>query len=579
MSSLSGREPGARSGSALTRWLYERPAFPAGLSPFRSVPGLIAALGGLYALLFLIHLHQVLTVTWQNSDVAIVAVVAHGLDTGAPLGSVVIGNRPLYEEILGLTLTGWLPLAREIWLIAPLVWDLVGLAALGWAASRALGRRAALFSVVALACLGQMGRQYFLSWDFHDLPEFHAVLLCAALVHAAGLERPLRRRRVLLGALGLGVLGAFPLASDSLFIFSGLAPLVGASLALAIVRRDRSSLQILGLTLVVVGLNVGLAQLLTHIMVAAGFIHSPITLTPTPLARLPATASLLLQGLTNIGGGDFLAIAPDGHGVLTLLRGVLILGGLAVALALCLRVLWRILRRRAHSPAEVAYTAFWAGALLLGLGAYLASGVAVDYLSGRYLLGPYVAVAALLGTLVPAPGRLGRLGAPLLAGGVGLFALSGALALPSSATGQPGLAPAPPAAQALARFARAEGVRVGYASYWAAIALSWETHFQLRLSPVVPCGSAQLCPGNLAATGWYVPRTRRSLLIVDPTVPNTGGIEPGPGSWLTVNPAKLGAPVATRVIDGMHVAVYGYDIASRMPAFSAVYPGLVPGSA
>lgn len=559
--------------------MCERPAVTAAdLSPFRRGWGILAVLGGLYGLLFLIHLPQVLTVTWRNSDVAIVAVIAHGLDSGSTLGSVVIGNRPLYEEILGLTLTGWLPLARQIWLIAPLLWDLAGLGALGWAAHRALGRRAALLSVVAVACVGQMGRQYVLSWDFHDLPQFHALLLSAALVYAARLDHPLRRPAVVCGALVLGVLGAFPLASDTLFIFSGLVPLLGGAVGLLLARRDRRSVEVLGLALLVIGLNVGLAQVLTHVMVGAGFTHSPITLTPTPLAQIPATASLLLQGLTNIGGGDFLAIAPDGHGLLAVTRGCLVLVGLGAALLLGLRVLGRILRRRAASGEEVAYTAFWTVALFVGLGVYLASGVAVDYLSGRYLLAPYIAIPALLGALVRAPGRLGRIGRPLALGGVGAFALCGALALPASATGQPGLAPGPDAARALARFARAEGVRVGYASYWAAIALSWETHFRLGLRPVIACGSAQLCPGNLTATGWYVPRPRRSLLVVDPTIPNTGGIQPSPGSWLTANPAQLGTPVASRVIDGMHVTVYGYDIASRMPSFAAVYPGLLSGA-
>jgi hypothetical protein len=528
----------------------------------------VLGLGVLYGILLLVHLPEILTVTYRNSDVAIVPVVAHRIDVGAQLGSVVIGNRPLYEEILGSTLIGWLPGHRVLWQLLPLLWGLAGLALLGWSVAVGFGRRAALLVTVAVACLGQMGRQYFLSWDFHDLPEFHALLLLAALVYAARSDAPWREPKLLLGAVLLGLISALPDASDPLFLVSGLTPFLGAAVILALTRRGRASAQLLVLATAVCAIALLGAHLLTALMVARGFVHSPFALTLTPVSDLAHDAGLALQGLTNIAGGDFLGIAPDGHGPLTLLRGGLILAGLSAALVTVLAHTLAVARGKgpAQAPA-LAYIAFWALALTLGLGAYLLSNVAVDYLSGRYLLAPYLAIPALLVTAAPARAPLGR---AALTVGVGAFAAAGALALPATAGALPGLAPGPSAARRLVAYAAREHVQIGFASYWAAVALTWETRFRLSLGAVGPCpvGTATgLCPWGIGLSAWYTPHAHtRSLLIVDPSVPNTGGIAPAGTSWMTTLTATdLGAPLTRARVAGMDVYVYGYDIASRFP--------------
>ncbi|WP_249010199.1 hypothetical protein [Conexibacter sp. DBS9H8] len=529
---------------------------------------LLLGVGVLYGILLVVHLHEILAVTYANSDVAIVPVVAHRIDVGAPLGSVVIGNRPLYEEILGATVVGWLPDHRELWRLIPVAWLALDLALLGWAAAVGFGRRSALLLVVAVACLGQMGRQYFFSWDFHDLPQLHAILLMAALVYAARRDAPWREPRLVLGAIGLGLLSALPEASDPLFLISGLAPFLGAAVILAIARPGRASAELLGLAAAVCGLALLGAHFLTVVMAAHGFVHSPFPLTLTPMNELGHDAGLVLQGLTNIAGGDFLGIAPDGHGLLTLVRGGLILAGLVAALLTVLAHTVALLRGRGPRAAPaLAYLAFWALALLLGLGAYLLSNVAVDYLSGRYLLAPYLAIPALLVTAAPDRAALRR---RALSVGVGAFAAAGALALPATAGALPGLAPGPSAARRLAAYAAREHVQIGFGSYWTSVALTWETRFRLSLGAVGPCpvGTATgLCPWGIALSAWYRPRSQvRSLLIVDPTVPNTGGISPAGTSWMTsLTATDLGPPLTHARIAGMEVYVYGYDIASRFP--------------
>jgi hypothetical protein len=63
-----------------------------------------------------------------------------------------------------------------------------------------------------------------------------------------------------------------------------------------------------------------------------------------------------------------------------------------------------------------------------------------------------------------------------------------------------------------------EGVTRGYAAYWGAQNLSWQTEIHLLVAPVRNCGE-QLCPNNVfTIRSWYVPQGGPTFLLVDPTV-------------------------------------------------------------
>jgi hypothetical protein len=63
-----------------------------------------------------------------------------------------------------------------------------------------------------------------------------------------------------------------------------------------------------------------------------------------------------------------------------------------------------------------------------------------------------------------------------------------------------------------------EGVTRGYAGYWDAQNLSWQSDMRLLVAPVSNCGQ-ELCPTNIfTIRSWYEPRGGPTFLLVDPTV-------------------------------------------------------------
>jgi hypothetical protein len=71
----------------------------------------------------------------------------------------------------------------------------------------------------------------------------------------------------------------------------------------------------------------------------------------------------------------------------------------------------------------------------------------------------------------------------------------------------------------IVRVLEREGVRRGFAGYWDAQNLSWQTDMRLLVAPVVNCG-AQLCPYNFfTIRSWYAERGGPTFLLVDPTNP------------------------------------------------------------
>jgi len=63
-----------------------------------------------------------------------------------------------------------------------------------------------------------------------------------------------------------------------------------------------------------------------------------------------------------------------------------------------------------------------------------------------------------------------------------------------------------------------EGVTRGYAGYWGAQNLSWQSGMHLLVAPVSNCGD-ELCPNNIfTIRSWYQERGGPTFLLIDPTV-------------------------------------------------------------
>ncbi len=205
-----------------------------------------------------------------------------------------------------------------------------------------------------------------------------------------------------------------------------------------------------------------------------------------------------------------------------------------------------------RQDALLAWWVFWGSSMVLLSVVFIFSAIPEDLGSSRYLVGVIYAIAA----LVPLQGSRGRLSRAAVTAGVTIYAFAGWLAL----TQHKIVAPASPSDQlagAVASFAREEHLAVGYAGYWDAAPITWETHLGVEVFPVDDCdGNQDLCAFELhIITSWYSPRPgAKSFLLSDsayPTVPSA----PTP---------DLGKPIAVHQIGTVTMYVYPYDIASRL---------------
>ncbi len=514
-----------------------------------------------YAVAVIANFHAIISSVYVNSDAALAPVLAQAAGH-LPAGSYIsLGNHAWYEEWLLLSATRSLSFHRGLWEAAPAIWSLLGVALLAWSAGRAFDGWSASITGASLLCVGAFGRFSFMAVNWHSLSLVHTILLGAVLVWIAGRIERLRRAPLLALAITVGALGALPAASDALFPFWALIPLLGASAAVGARASHAARRRLVLFTATVLALTVGGALILAAVMRHSGITARALPVGLVAVGGLGHNVVLLTRSLAFLGGGRLRAPGSGAQGVLTFASGALVLLGLVVVVAALVRVCVRGGLRSEMSPARVAHVWFWSLSLLCTVLVFVLTDAPKDALSGRYLLAAYAAIAALLP--LAATGRRSR---GLLTAGVCLYALIATYQVihrPFTVITSPEVAvrlPGPRTAAELARFARSQNVSVGYGGYWDAEELTWATHFAVPVRPVRVCSNVThtLCYPQLGMiSSWYRPHPSiRSLLIVDSHGTSFNGI-------LAADP-QLGAPVAARWIGPIEVLVYPYDIASRI---------------
>jgi len=515
---------------------------------------------GLYVLGVFSDLHTILTAIYQSSDYAAAPVLAQLL-AHAPAGShTILGDHAYYEEFLALLLTRGLPLHRQLWYLAPALFSVGGLSVLLWSVARVFGLWSAAIVGSALVCLGDLGLLDFFSWGAHGSAAVHAVVLGAALVWLAPRAHSLSWVNLSLAATVLGLFSALPAAGDRLFLVWGLVPFVGVTLLTAWRGPRPASERIAAFGLGTAAVTLIGGAVFAHAMSANGIGAYPPAAntllsfaTPAQLARNTGT---FLQAFTGLGGGDFFGMpATSVPAVATFVSGSLVLVALGVVLLDIKRRVTaagpRSFGGEAAVDARSVYMAFWSVSLLLSICAFLLGSPADIVSTAGYLLGGYVALAALLPVLL-LRGSTWKL---VVVGAVCAFAVAANYRLHFEPL-LPSSSPDPTMAGALARFARSEHVTYGYADYWDAVTLTWQTDFKTDIFPVAGCAAppSPLCQfPAIELSSWYTPRPHvRSLLILDPLFPDVS------------RPAALGPPLASTTIGRLRVYVYPYDIASRI---------------
>ncbi|MGD0455026.1 MAG: hypothetical protein ABSB69_15655 [Solirubrobacteraceae bacterium] len=499
----------------------------------------IVALVGLANLIVLLaQASSLVHSLYLNADNA-AALVMPALAGHAPAGAVVnLGNHPWYEPWWFMRATVGLPGYRQLWEAAPLIAGLLGAAAVAACAWWALGRLAGLLSAVVLFAASEAQRWILYVPESHGLIVIHLAALCAALlfVQRRAFAGRLTPRALLLVGVPL-VLFTGAGFTDQLVLAGGLAPLILAPL---------------------------LCWLLTHVMQDQNVVHSPFPVDFVGSEALVTGLQNLVATIASLGGGSFFGAPVSGSNLLTFAAGALTL----LALAAILRALWRWAATdppaASATPAERSATqagsrelfvAYWGSVLMLALAVFALTSVSGSTTNGRYLLGAWAAIAALLGILASVP--IARMA---LLTGVALFGVLNLHAELASGVAPAGVGPGQRLAGMIERFATAHGASVGYGSYWDSAPVTWETHLRVKLYPVGTCATpAGLCPYyNNQISSWYLPRANTSSFLLTDSRTNVPGAITGP-------PAGFGRPTAVDDVgEGLTVYVYDHDVAADL---------------
>jgi hypothetical protein len=497
---------------------------------------------------------------YLNADNAS-ALVLPALAGHAPAGAVVnLGDHPWYEPWWLMRASAGLPGYRQLWQAAPLLLALLGAALVAACAWSALGALAGLLCAVVLLAASEALRGILDVPESHGLVVLHLAALCGALLFVC--RRAVSGRLTLTPALLVGVpLVAFTAAglTDQLLLLSGLAPFMLAPLVCLLRLRSRAWLAVSAFAFAAGVLSLLLALLLAQLMRDQHVVHAPFPLDFVSSDAILTSLQNLVATLALLGGGDFFGEAVRPHSVLTLIAGALTLA----AFAAILRALWSwarstpsaVVTSSPHAASRELFTAFWALVLVLVLAVFALTSVSSNTSDGRYLIAAWVAIAALLGVLSTAPSARTAL---ILA--VALFGALNLWSEVSAGVQRAGVGPNQRLARAIQHFALAHGASVGYASYWDAAPVTWETRLRVHAYPIEPCAShTGVC--RFYATqinSWYVPRPdTRTFLLTDarPAVP----------SAVAAAPASLGRPLAQQAIgEGLTVYVYDHDIAAEI---------------
>jgi hypothetical protein len=199
------------------------------------------------------------------------------------------------------------------------------------------------------------------------------------------------------------------------------------------------------------------------------------------------------------------------------------------------------------------HTTFWVTVLAAGIVVFLIGSPNPWTTDGRYLLGPYVAIAALLPLLL----ERGLGWKLIVTAGVSLFVFSALSQFGTSVKQMARGYETAGIARGVASFAQQQHVAVGYAYYWNSIDLTWESDFKVNVYPVQRCAHIHrsLCTfSEISMSNWDVPHGNvRSMLVLNPKARMVRRLE-----------KSFGVPVASTRVGNLYLYVYPYDIATKL---------------
>jgi hypothetical protein len=523
---------------------------------------LALAIGAVYIVLFLVQLPgNIRDIAW-NSDFASGFTVPETLASTGPGGHMVMGAAAEWVPLwFGLLTAKW-PLHRELWGAMPALLFVVTALIVGWSVAQVSDRRAALLAVLLALVASPLALAFLLAPVAHN-----TVFPCTALLGAylIWLTRGAGRSRLVAFAVPplLGIVIGTCLGSDVLLAPSAMIPL-GIAAVMGAVRGERRSRIVSLSAIVTIVVAVPIAKLTSAIMESSGYLKVPTPTHLAPLSELPARARLLFSGLKAMFNG-YLGPQKPGtlHTPLGIASDILMSAALLALVVVGVRTAFKLLARRplgerAPRPDELArslHVVYWVASAVGVCGAFwlfAETGGGVTAHESYY--GTVIFSVAAVIPLLLSHGALARWLIPAAASIFFAASLTGLGA--KYLETDPALARE---AQQIARIARETHVTNGYAGYWEASSLTWNTGGRVTVRPLMECPNpegADICPFYLVAVpSWYVPRQQRTFLLVDSRE-----------AWVKELPSGLGRPLASYAITPgtIRMYIFPYDIASRL---------------
>lgn len=528
-----------------------------------SIPCLLAAI---YFCFFAARFsHNVWLLGW-TSDYAFAMVAPQTIVRDGLGGRANLGTYGSYVPLWFGLLTAKLPLHRQLWQVAPTALFLAAALIVARSVAQLATRRAAALAVLLAVIASPAAWAVFMAPLAHNMTYPITAVIGAYLVWLARGEGR-RRGTAIAVPVVLGVVLGMCFASDNLLVPAAILPLAFTALVACLRRERRARLVALSaMTTAVCALPVAFAT--SKGMRALGYEIEKQALTTAPLAELWPHVRLLFGGLKELFNG-YLGVAAPGvmHSELGLACDVVLLLALLTLLLAAARSIFRLVtparggapRHPERLPTELHVT-YWVASAAMVCGAYAFSNF-TDAFHEAFYASTILSIAAVIPLFVHArnPARW------LIPAGASIFFAGSLVGMSDYYVASLKTLLAGDQAEILA-LARANHVTTGYAGYWGATSLTWNSEERVKLRPIHWCPEGEgvlLCQFPHGTVGsWYTPKSRHTFLIVEPNVFVSTSI--------TVLPRGLGRPLAAYRIGPVQMYVYPYDIASKVgPPFGA----------
>jgi hypothetical protein len=512
-----------------------------------------AATVGVFLTWSAVRFDEITALMYQNADIAIAPVMAELLDERGS-GYVTLGFYPWLESLYALHLTRWVPDHVAFWKLAPFLVYGATVALMGWTVKRAVSKRTGFLVALAMAAPAPLVI-YFLGAPNQRLPVLaHAVLLSAFLVTLPRLADWGWLRRAVWGVL-LAVTLAPGVASDPLVVLSGVLPFLaamGLGRLMKLLSADTAAVAAGACLAGAAGgwLLEALAE--DHRIV---YFHNPDFVLASG-GRVLSNVGLLFEDVALFAHGQFAISAEpiDAFNVARALVAILAIVAVLVFVFVLARSARDLLADDARAPLQRLLTIYWVVSIVAVAAAFVIVTTPVEINSVRYVTNLWPALLALLAIRFRERANIGLAVLAALSAIIGCVELSRGL---YTFVSQP--PPEPEEVSSLESFVDTHDLDHGYANYWDAIPITYQSDFRVRAFPIEPCwqGSELLCEiKGHTIDAWYEPQqdVRSFYVVGDQTL----------FPALAPPSSRLGAPFAVASFGDLTAYAFDFDIASKI---------------